>query len=165
MTGAHAGGIISGRRIPCHVVAAAPRSTALPSVHVREVSDESPRSAQGNAPQRRPTVAPTWWGELERDNLPDDEELTVTSAPLPRGARPPRLRGGTVAAPQPARTDWRERMRTVASALVLTAAFLVVAWFGVGGGSSRSMVVVTLVFGVPTLLAVIAVALVLRRER
>jgi len=47
------------------------------------MSDESPRSAQGNAPQRRPTDAPAWWSQLDRDNLPDDE-TACCDAPLPQ---------------------------------------------------------------------------------
>lgn len=37
------------------------------------MSDEAPRSAQGNRPdQRRGRGAPAWWDALQRTDLPDD---------------------------------------------------------------------------------------------
>jgi hypothetical protein len=129
------------------------------------MSDESPRSAQGNAPQRRPTDAPAWWSQLDRDNLPDDETSVETSVRTSTGQPLSLWHTRPLAAPAGAPDRPRNRLHTVSAALVLTLAFLVVAWFGVGGGSSRSVLVVAVIFGVPVALTVIAVSLVLRRQR
>ena len=129
------------------------------------MSDEFPRSAQGNAPQRRPTDAPAWWSQLGRDNLPDDETGVERSVRTSSGQPLSLWHTRTLAAPAGSTSRRRSRLHTVSAALVLTLAFLVVAWFGVGGGSSRSVLVVAVIFGVPVALTVIAVSLVLRRQR
>lgn len=53
------------------------------------------------------------------------------------------------------------RSALVTAVIVLLAA--AVAWLGIGGGSGRSMLVGGLLFGVPTLLAVITASVILRR--
>ena len=56
------------------------------------------------------------------------------------------------------------RLRNAAiTALVVFIAALA-AWVGVGGGSTRSVVAVLVVFGVPALLAVAAATVVIRRS-
>jgi hypothetical protein len=122
------------------------------------MSDEL-RSAPGHRPeQRRNRGAPRWWAELERSDLPPDDD---SSTP---GGRPP-VRSSTRnrpvgTRPAPSRPT---RLRTAAiTALVVFVAALV-AWIGIGGGSMRSVVVVLLIFGVPALLAVVTASIVIRR--
>ena len=55
------------------------------------------------------------------------------------------------------------RLRSLGATLTVIAAAVVIAWFGVGGGDLRSVVVVILVFGVPTAVAAAIVAVTARR--
>jgi hypothetical protein len=129
------------------------------------MSDEVTRSTPGNPPdQRRQKDAPAWWADLERSDLPRDH--------VPRHARTRwnsatphitviRRTQSAPAAPVPPRRIDRVRSALVTAVIVLLAA--AVAWLGIGGGSGRSMLVSGLLFGVPTLLAVITASVILRR--
>jgi hypothetical protein len=123
--------------------------------------DESPRSAPSNPPdQRRGGGAPSWWTDLQREDLPDDTGPPPTTEPHGEHAvRRPRSR------PRQAvhQRSVRERLRDPALVGVAVLLAAVIAWLGVGGGGGRSAVVALILFGVPCALAVIAAWLVVRR--
>ena len=149
------------------------------------MSDESPRSAHGNPPhQGWGEGIPSWWSELERSDLPDDPltprsaaragtgtarragqsrrerdrvaSLRMTSGGAPFASRPSAHAQGPIA-------FIRHRLGNAATlALVLVAAVLAT-WIGLGDASARGLLVVVLVFGVPTILTMLAVSLVVRR--
>jgi hypothetical protein len=145
------------------------------------MSDESTRSAHGNPPhQGWGEGVPSWWAELERTDLPQDS-VTAAAAPrigtgivAPRHARrerPQILRAAPGAELEAARSTARERapllsrrrlLNAATLALVVVAAVLAT-WIGLGDASARGLVVVALVFGVPTILTMLAVRLVMRR--
>ena len=120
------------------------------------MSDEL-RSAPGHRPeQRRNRGAPSWWAELERVDLPEDQ-TDSTSRPAP--ARPAPRR------PRPARGGGRlARLRTAALAALAVLVAIVLALVVAGGSSARAVVAVLLVFGVPALLALITATIVVRRR-
>ena len=129
------------------------------------MTDETSRSAPGNPPdQRHNQVAPPWWADLGRADLPDDEGGPEPSPGRRGPGRPPR----TVTlrtAPRPAagadhRADRTRSLLLTALAVVIAG---VVAWLGIGGGSMRTMVVTLLIFGVPTALAALAATVVIKR--
>jgi hypothetical protein len=129
------------------------------------MSDEVTRSTPGNPPdQRRENDAPAWWADLERSDLPGDGAPRRTRTRRHNAIQQTAVVRRSAAAPtEPVR---RRRVDAVRSVLVTAVVLLLAAaaaWLGIGGGSGRSMVVVGLLFGVPTLLAVITASVVLRR--
>jgi hypothetical protein len=131
------------------------------------MSDEVTRSTPDNPPdQRRENDTPAWWADLERSDLPGDDAPRRTRMRWHNATQHIAVVRRTAAAPvEPVR---RRRIDTMRSGLVTTVVLLLAAaaaWLGIGGGSGRSMVVVGLLFGVPTLLAVITASVVLRRGR
>jgi hypothetical protein len=126
------------------------------------MSDEL-RSAPGHRPeQRRNGGAPAWWSELDRSDLPSDDESGPAPARRAAAARPPARGRSEPWRPGPGRSA-RLRNAAITALVVLVAAL--VCWIGVGGGSIRSVVVVLLVFGVPALLAAATASVILRRTR
>jgi hypothetical protein len=122
------------------------------------MSDEL-RSAPGHRPEQRGNHgAPAWWSELERSDLPDDDDPAPLRHPL--AMRPP-VRSRPVVRRSP--PDRRRRLQTVAAIVLVVLVATMVSWFAIGGGGLRSILVVVLVFGVPALLATAAVTVILRR--
>lgn len=124
--------------------------------------DEVTRSTPGNPPgQRRQNDAPAWWADLERGDLPRDRVPRRARSRPQREARLTVIRH-VAAPPRPERTRGdRLRSALITAVMVLLAA--AIAWAGIGGGSGRSVLVVGLLFGVPTVLAIVTATLVLRR--
>jgi hypothetical protein len=121
------------------------------------MSDESSRSARPYG-QRRNDGAPTWWAALDRSDLPDSEGVPAahrrwyeeTEVAVPET-------GVTV---QSAHSRWRNWGIGALVALAV-AIILAIAW-GLGG---TEQVLVTLVIGVPVVLAVVTTVIVAGRSR
>lgn len=133
------------------------------------MSEDSPRSTPGNAPQRRPTEAPSWWAELERSDLPEDERSAKARARTTSGRSQGRNRAGVrplaefdAMFPVQADRGWGV-WRVMTTVLFVVAATFALAWFGIAGGNLSSIAVVLLIFGVPAGLAATVVALVARK--
>ncbi len=130
-----------------------------PQVDTRHRMSDELRSAPGHRPeQRRNRGAPAWWAALERSDLPEDDSAgdprpSTVDRPAPR--RSPAAAGLTG-------HSARARNAGITALVVFVAAL--VTWFGIGGGSLRSVVVVLLVFGVPALLAAVTAAVIVRRS-
>lgn len=123
------------------------------------MSDEL-RSAPGSRPEQRGNHgAPQWWSELERSDLPDDDSPSAPPRrPVP--VRPPARSRQVVRRQAP---EGRTRRHTLALIVLVVVVATVVSWFAAGGGALRTILVVTLVFGVPALLALVTVTVILRR--
>jgi hypothetical protein len=130
------------------------------------MSDELPRSTQGNRPdQRRQGDAPTWWADLTRSDLPEDEVKLRRgrgSTSLGRHVRATSLIAPSVK--QQAAPSTADRVGSILLTISVLLVAAVVAWIGIGAGSGRSMLIVGVLFGIPTALAAIAVTLVMRRS-
>ena len=149
------------------------------------MSDESPRSAHGNPPhQGWGEGIPSWWSELERSDLPDDP-LTLSSsgrtgtrtaarsgAPRRDRERIASLRMTAHDVPSAHRLAapgrgplalLRHRLGNAVTLVVVIVVAVLATWIGLGDASARGLVVVALVFGVPTILTLLAVSLVVRR--
>jgi hypothetical protein len=129
------------------------------------MSEDSPRSTPGNAPQRRPTEAPSWWAELGRSDLPEDQRSPkargrAAGARDRSGARP--LAEFDAMFPVQQDRGWGA-WRVLTTVLFVVAATFALAWFGIAGGNLSSIAVVLLIFGVPAGLAAAVVALVARK--
>jgi hypothetical protein len=142
------------------------------------MSDESPRSAHGNPPpQGSGEGVPSWWADLGRGDLPDDPfpaGLTRTgTATRSGGTRRERAvpTAGDAPAADPARSrprtgiaaSTRGRLANAATLAIVVLVAVLATWVGLGDASARGLVVVALVFGVPTILTIAAVSLVVRR--
>jgi hypothetical protein len=142
------------------------------------MSDESTRSAHGNPPhQGWGEGVPSWWAELERSDLPDDPMAaaiaarTGTGAVAPRSQRrdrPQPLRAAHLEPPRRALGGrapviTRRRLLNAATLILMVVAVVLATGIGLGDASARGLVVVALVFGVPTILTMLAVSLVMRR--
>lgn len=126
------------------------------------MTEEPTRSTPGNAPQRRPTDAPSWWAELERSDLPEGGPARRRSAPTLHSHRPRlRLNAAPMALPE-RHTAWGWRRALTTVLFVMTVA-VALAWFGILGGNVGSLVVALLIFGIPAGLAAGVVALVARK--
>jgi hypothetical protein len=133
------------------------------------MSEDSPRSTPGNAPQRRPTEAPSWWAELQRSDLPEDQRSAKPRGRTQGGRAHARERSGVrplaefdAMFPVQADRGWGA-WRVMTTVLFVVAATFALAWFGIAGGNMSSIVVVLLIFGVPAGLAAAVVALVARK--
>jgi hypothetical protein len=121
------------------------------------MSDEL-RSAPGHRPeQRRNRGAPSWWSELERADLPADDNDS-RSTPAPPRPRAPRR-------PRPVRSSDRlARWRAAAIGAVALLIAVAMCMIAIGGGSARTVVAVVLIFGVPAALAVVTATVIVRRS-
>lgn len=123
------------------------------------MSDESSRSARPSG-QRRNDGAPSWWAALDRVDLPDNEgapaaqrrwyEGDATDAPPETSANPP--------TPRPVQRNWAVNLLVALGvAMVLAIAYVV--------DQSGNVFGVTLLIGIPVVLAVITTVVVARRSR
>jgi len=119
------------------------------------MSEEVPRSAHSPG-RRRSDGAPSWWPELDRTDLPDDEEAAGTAQWA--AARP---RSALAAAPRQRAIPSRKRAWLINIAALVVA--LGVIMFGVGVDSPHSVIVVALLFGVPMVLVAVAATIAARR--
>ena len=121
------------------------------------MSDESRHSAHSPG-QRRSDGAPSWWGLLDRGDLPADGD----DAQQPGGWRVAAVPRSAPSSPATARrTRWRPWLINLGALLVALAVIMV----GVGVDSPRSAVVVALLFGVPMVLVAITAAVAARHSR
>ncbi|HET9051983.1 MAG TPA: hypothetical protein VFO60_09775 [Candidatus Dormibacteraeota bacterium] len=145
------------------------------------MSDESPRSAHGNPPnQGSGEGIPAWWADLGRADLPDDPVApaartlsagTAIRVPQRRERPAPAARRVRQAPFEPHPADeggpmhapGRPRLANTLTAVIIVLAAVLATWVGLGDASARGLVVVALVFGVPTVLTMLAVSLVVRR--
>jgi hypothetical protein len=129
----------------------------LPKVDTPQRMSDELRSAPGHRPeQRRNRGAPSWWAELERADLPQDDSDS-TSHPAPARNAPRR--------PRPVRSSDRlARWRAAAIGAVAVLIAVAMCIVAIGGGSARAVVAVVLVFGVPAALAVVTATVIVRRS-
>jgi hypothetical protein len=128
------------------------------------MSDESSRSARPSG-QRRNDGAPAWWPALERVDLPEDEGVPAAHRrwyeEQKAAASPP--------APAPSEAAHPVRPAWVFNTLVVLAfALVVMVVLGVvldSGSSDSSVLIVTMLVGVPLILVVITTLIVARRSR
>lgn len=127
------------------------------------MSDDAPRSTQGNRPdQRRGRGAPSWWDALQRTDLPDDpntRDIVVDTAgwELPEGFPPARARrSGRVA-----------RFASLATALVIAMAVAVAVWAATAAAGRGPASTAAVVVAVPIALLVASLLAILfgRRRR
>lgn len=121
------------------------------------MSDELRSTPGPRHEQRRNRGAPSWWSELERIDLPEDDRSSdrlhpIIPRPAPRRPGPAPRSGGRAAG-----------LRTAAVLGLVVLVAVLVGWIGMGGGSLRSVVLVLAVFGVPALLAVVTATVIVRR--
>ncbi|GAC1338820.1 MAG: hypothetical protein NVSMB29_05180 [Candidatus Dormibacteria bacterium] len=122
------------------------------------MSDEFPRPTQGRSPDRHPdSTPPTWWGELERRDLPDPSRPRRLSD-LMRAERPGPLPEAPVAA-----ADSRQWRSFGVGLLVIVVAVLI-GVVALGSPSLRGIEVAALVLGVPAVLATAVVLVITRRS-
>ncbi len=123
------------------------------------MSDESSRSARPSG-QRRNDGAPSWWAALDRVDLPDNEGAPAAHRRWYEGDAPVAPPG---VAPQThkarhAQCNWGVNLLvTLAVALVLAVAYIV--------DETHNVFDVTLLIGIPVVLAVITTVVVARRSR
>jgi hypothetical protein len=124
------------------------------------MSDDAPRSAQGNRPdQRRGRGAPVWWDMLQRSDLPDDpKDMEGGGGGLGWNAR----LVGPVRAP-------RNRRATVLSVLAAVGAAIAIAialWLTTAASQHSAGNTAAVIVGVPAiLLGTWLVATLLSRRR
>ena len=122
------------------------------------MSDDAPRSTQGNHPdQRRGRGAPAWWDQLERSDLPDDlaggagagrvsertDNADGTEWPL-----------STLLSGAPSRRSrWPVALALVA-AVVVALAVSVAVWAATSGTGRNTAITAAVVVGVPVALLV-----------
>ena len=123
------------------------------------MSDESSRSARPSG-QRRNDGAPTWWAALERTDLPDGDGAPAAHRRWYEEPDPARasIDIASAGAAEPGRRAWLVNVLVVAAvAIVLLVA--VAAWV-----SPTTALLVTMLCGVPLILAVTTTLVVLRRS-
>jgi hypothetical protein len=122
------------------------------------MSDESSRSARPSG-QRRNDGAPAWWSALERVDLPEDPDVPAAHRRWYEGEAPaarPEVAGRE--APRRIRPAWMiNTLMALAVAVVLMVAL--------GVDSASDAVTVSVLIGVPLILAVITTLVVARRSR
>ena len=123
------------------------------------MSDESSRSARPSG-QRRNDGAPSWWAALDRADLPDTESAPAAHRRWYEGdapVAPPGMAPETHTA-RPAQRNWGVNLLvTLAVAMVLAVAYIV--------DQTHNVFDVTLLIGIPVVLAVITTVVVARRSR
>ena len=124
------------------------------------MSDDAPRSAQGNRPdQRRGRGAPVWWDMLQRSDLPDDPEEEEAggrevgwNARLVESTRGAHSRLGTVL--------------SVLAAVGVAVAIAIALWLTTAASQHSAGNTAAVIVGVPAiLLGVSLVAALLNRRR
>ncbi len=121
------------------------------------MSDELRSTPGPRHEQRRNRGAPSWWSELERVDLPEDDRSSDRLHPIVGRPAPRR------SAPAPRGSARIARLRTAAVLALVVVVAALVGWIGIGGGSLRSVVLVLAIFGVPALLAVVTATVIVRR--
>jgi hypothetical protein len=124
------------------------------------MSDESSRSARPSG-QRRNDGAPTWWSALERADLPEDQGVPAAHRRWYEGeataAPHPEIVG--VEAPRRIRPAW-----IINTLVVLGFALVLMVALGVFDSAGDALTV-SMLIGVPLILAVITTLVVARRSR
>jgi hypothetical protein len=123
------------------------------------MSDESSRSARPSG-QRRNDGAPTWWAALDRVDLPDVEGAPAAHRRWYEGDAPdaPPDTSAKARTTRPAQRNWAVNLLVVFGvAMVLAIAYLV--------DGTGNVFKVTLLIGIPVVLAVITTVVVARRSR
>ena len=122
------------------------------------MSDESSRSARPSG-QRRNDGAPAWWSALERVDLPEDPDVPAAHRRWYEGAASsarPEVAGDE--APPRIRPVW---MINTFMAIALAVTLVVsLAWI-----DSDNLLMLSMLIGVPLILAVITTLVVARRSR
>jgi hypothetical protein len=123
------------------------------------MSDESSRSARPSG-QRRNDGAPSWWAALDRVDLPDIEGAPAAHRRWYEGGAPeaPPETSVTTRTTSHVQRNWAVNLLvTLGVAMVLAIAYVVDQTHNVFG--------VTLLIGIPVVLAVITTVVVARRSR
>ncbi len=123
------------------------------------MSDESSRSARPSG-QRRNDGAPTWWAALDRSDLPDGESTPAAHRRW--------YEDGHAAAPGVGLTGHGvapERHRNWIVNLLVFMAIVVIVLVGFEIVSPNDALTVTMLLGVPLLLAAVTAVVVARRSR
>jgi len=122
------------------------------------MSDESSRSARPSG-QRRNDGAPTWWGALERSDLPDGDGAPAAHRRWYEDAEaaPAAVEVAATGAAQPGRRAWLIGVLVAAAVAVVLLIALVV--------DPPDALLVTMLLGVPLILVVITTLVVARRSR
>ena len=120
------------------------------------MSDDAPRSTQGNRPdQRRGRDAPVWWDQLQRSDLPDD-----AAGGAGRLAERTHTEDGTgwPVSSLLSRASARSRRWSVAlslvAAVVVALAVSVAVWAATSGTGRNTAMTAAVVVGVPVALLV-----------
>jgi len=128
------------------------------------MSDDAPRSTQGQRPdQRRGRGAPVWWGMLDRSDLPDDR-TALDTVDAPAWEHPPlrpRARSGS---------GWGRRgtlVLSTLSAVLLSVALVFGVWLATSTTERSAGTTAAVLAGIPAALlaATLMVVLVGRRRR
>jgi hypothetical protein len=120
------------------------------------MSDDAPRSAQGNRPdQRRGRGAPVWWDMLQRSDLPDDPDALDMVT---------RVRGWDTSAPRTrrARDDAPHRSRlaiavSIISAVLVALSIAIAVWVATSTTQHSSGLTLAVIVAVPVVLITVSV--------
>ncbi|HEV7679386.1 MAG TPA: hypothetical protein VGQ42_12535 [Candidatus Dormibacteraeota bacterium] len=116
------------------------------------MSDDAPRSAQGNRPdQRRGRGAPVWWDMLQRSDLPDDPDALDMVT---------RVRGWDASAPRPHEDAHRSRLAvavSIVSAVLVALSVAIGVWVATSTSQHTSGLTLAVIVAVPVVLIAVSV--------